>query len=108
MNHLQDFDEIILSSGVVPRIPDINGIHLDNVMTYQDAILKKKEVGERIAIIGAGGIGFDIATWLCHDYDAPVSRFYEEWGIDVSLKERGGLYPPELRPSKKTNFFITT
>lgn len=91
---LTDFDEVILACGVVPYIPDIPGIHHASVMTYIDLLTHKKPVGERVAIIGAGGIGFDVAAWLSHQNVAnkqDIEAFNREWGIDSTLRQRGGL-----------------
>lgn len=84
---LQDFDEIIIATGIHPRIPDILGIDHPKVMTYVEAIEGRKALGQRIAIIGAGGIGIDVATFLIGRHQ----DFYKEWGIDTSLTHRGGV-----------------
>ncbi|MGH8249999.1 MAG: FAD-dependent oxidoreductase [Steroidobacteraceae bacterium] len=93
-----DFDEIVLASGVVPRIPAIDGIDGPRVLSYVDVLLHGEPVGGSVAIIGAGGIGFDVAEFLSHDpehqpssLDIPV--FMQEWGIDMQLASRGGLVP---------------
>ena len=101
-NMLAEFDEIVIAAGVRPRIPKIEGIQSDNVLTYQDVLLHKKPVGKSVALIGAGGIGFDAAEYLAHDPEhQPTSLdkqgFYEEWGIDTEYKNRGALM------SKHTN-----
>ena len=93
---LQDFDEIVLASGVHPRIPDIPGISHDSCLSYLDVINHHAAVGKRVAIIGAGGIGFDVAEFLLHDHDKAsssqsVGAFTREWGIDASLQARGGV-----------------
>lgn len=91
---LNEFDEIILATGVIPRIPVIPGIERNNVMTYLELINGKKIAGERVAIIGAGGIGFDIAEWLVHSSkNDGVNQFYDEWGIDITVNSRGGIKP---------------
>jgi 2,4-dienoyl-CoA reductase (NADPH2) len=90
------FDEIVLASGVVPRVPDIAGITHPSVMSYMDAILKRRAVGNRVAVIGAGGIGFDVSEFISQP-DATGNpdraRFWEEWGIDPAFATRGGLVP---------------
>ncbi|PWC15511.1 NADPH-dependent 2,4-dienoyl-CoA reductase [Brenneria roseae subsp. roseae] len=85
---LTDFDDVILACGIVPRTPVIEGIEHPKVLTYLDVLRDKKPVGQRIAIIGAGGIGFDTAHYLSQPKHAD---FYEEWGIDRRLEQRGGL-----------------
>lgn len=88
------YDEVILATGIAPRIPRIPGIDHPKVLTYLDVIAKKKSVGEKVAIIGAGGIGFDIAEYLAHgkvNTSLDKMAFMAEWGIDPTLKARGGI-----------------
>ena len=81
------YDEIVMATGVKPRIPQIKGIDLPLVHHYQDFLLKEIEVKDKVVIIGAGGIGFDVAAYVTKK----KSSFYETWGIDQNLKNRGGL-----------------
>ncbi|MFS2221202.1 FAD-dependent oxidoreductase [Pantoea sp. B65] len=93
---LREFDEVILASGISPRMPEIAGIDHPSVLSYSDVIAQKKPVGKRVAIIGAGGIGFDTAEYLCHSEPAgspDVTAFCRAWGIDRSLRHAGGLAP---------------
>ena len=60
-------EEVIIATGITPRVPAIEGIDHPNVLTYVDVIVNKKPVGQRVAIIGAGGIGFDTAEYITHD-----------------------------------------
>ncbi len=93
---LLNYDTVVLATGVVPRIPDIIGIDHECVMTYVEAIQGIKTPGKRVAVIGAGGIGFDVAEWLMHDPSRHFERhFYNEWGIDVTGQYRGGVKPPD-------------
>lgn len=95
---LRDFDEIVLATGIVPRTPSIEGIHHSKVLNYLDVLRDKKPVGRRVAIIGAGGIGFDTASYLSHSDNASsldIEAFCHEWGIDRSLQQRGGLTTPQ-------------
>jgi 2,4-dienoyl-CoA reductase (NADPH2) len=90
------FDDIVLASGVVPRTPVIDGLDHPKVLSYIDVLLHGRPVGKAVAIIGAGGIGFDVAEYLCHDATHPSSStdipaFMREWGIDMTLSQRGGL-----------------
>ncbi|CCG88562.1 NADPH-dependent 2,4-dienoyl-CoA reductase [Erwinia piriflorinigrans] len=90
------FDEVVLATGIVPRTPAIPGIDHPSVLSYLDVIRDKKPVGKRVAIIGAGGIGFDTAEYLAVSGTSPsmdISRFCQEWGIDRTLKQPGGLLP---------------
>lgn len=94
---LSGYEMTILATGIMPRIPDIPGLKHEKVMTYIDALMGVKIPGRRVAIIGAGGIGFDVAEWLTH---APASNakqaFFDEWGIDVSGEYRGGIKPIDI------------
>jgi 2,4-dienoyl-CoA reductase (NADPH2) len=90
----QGYDEVVLATGVVPRRPAIDGIDHPRAMTYIQAIHGERPVGRSVAIIGAGGIGFDVAELLSHDGVSPsldIPEFMHEWGIDMSMRERGGL-----------------
>jgi 2,4-dienoyl-CoA reductase (NADPH2) len=92
------FDEIVLATGVVPRRPSIEGLDHPKVLSYIDVLLYGRPVGHAVAIIGAGGIGFDVAEYLSHDATHPPSSvdipaFMAEWGIDMRLEARGGLVP---------------
>lgn len=90
---LEDFDEVILASGIKPRIPEIEGINHPKVVTYVDVLSGKKQIGQRVALIGAGGIGFDVAEFLTNTLSS-TAEFYDEWGIDVYGDYRGGIKPP--------------
>ena len=88
------FDEVILATGIVPRVPEIPGINHPKVLSYLDAILGRKPVGKTIAVIGAGGIGFDVSELLTHSgVSTSLDReaFWKEWGIDLGLIARGGV-----------------
>ncbi|CNE48715.1 NADPH-dependent 2,4-dienoyl-CoA reductase [Yersinia nurmii] len=108
---LAEFDEVILACGIVPRLPAIEGIDHPKVLTYLDVLRDKKPVGQRVAIIGAGGIGFDTAEYLSQSGESTSlnsEAFNAEWGIDQSLNHRGGLAPqgPELSPSPRQIFLL--
>ncbi|QXN64622.1 NADPH-dependent 2,4-dienoyl-CoA reductase [Serratia fonticola] len=108
---LADFDEVILACGIVPRMPAIAGIEHARVMNYLDVLRDKKPVGQRVAIIGAGGIGFDVAEYLSqHGTSSSLdpAAFNREWGIDSQLEQRGGLSPqgPEVPASPRQIFLL--
>ncbi|MCW8907286.1 MAG: NADPH-dependent 2,4-dienoyl-CoA reductase [Sedimenticola sp.] len=94
------FDEIVVATGVVPRVPRIPGIDHPCVLSYIDVLRDHVPVGESVAIVGAGGIGFDVAEFLSRAPEAadrdPVLRFLQEWGIDPTLKARGGVTGVEI------------
>jgi len=90
------FDEVVVATGVSPRMPAIDGIEHPKVLSYVDVLLHGRAVGESVALIGAGGIGFDVAEYLCHDAVAdgesdPTAAFMRDWGVDMTLTHRGGL-----------------
>ena len=93
---LKGYDEVILATGVSPRTPDIEGIDHEKVLSYTDVLRGNAEVGKKVAVIGAGGIGFDVSEFLGHerhngpDYPTPEG-FARQWGIDMSLQARGGV-----------------
>jgi len=95
------FDEVILASGVSPRTPAIPGIEHPKVLSYVDVLLHKRPVGERVAVIGAGGIGFDVSEFLAHDGGAmSAERWLAEWGVDPSVAAPGGVEGVARRPAR--------
>ncbi|MCC5792323.1 MAG: NADPH-dependent 2,4-dienoyl-CoA reductase [Legionellaceae bacterium] len=104
---LLDFDEVVIATGVTPRVPDIASIDHPKVMSYIDCIMGHREPGQKVAIIGAGGIGFDTAEWLTHaPQEDSRAAFYKEWGIDLQLNSRGGLVKPDVSPSPRTVYLL--
>lgn len=106
VDSLTSFDEVILASGIEPRTPAIPGIAHPKVLSYLDVLRDKVPVGENVAIIGCGGIGFDTAMYLSQPGDPTsqnIAEFCVEWGIDTSLNEVGGLRPegPQLPKSPR-------
>ena len=98
---LDGFDETIIATGVIPRDPEIPGQDADNVLNYIDVLRGKVKVGKRVAIVGAGGIGFDVAEFLVHDGESPtenLSEWKEEWGVGDPADYRGGLAPEGPQP----------
>ena len=91
------FDHVVLATGIVPRHLDIPGSNHTKVVTYLDLIERRKVAGAKVAIVGAGGIGFDVGEFLTHadDDKTELQRFQAEWGIDPTLAARGGLKRPE-------------
>ncbi len=104
------FDAVVVASGVHPRVPEIPGIEHPKVVTYTDLLSGKRNAGMRVAIVGAGGIGFDVAEYLCHSQpgESPKARgldlaeFQAEWNIDASLQNPGGLLGDPLAPRAPT------
>ncbi len=96
VEQLKHFDEVILATGVTPRTPDIEGIDHEKVLSYIDVLKNDIEAGKRVAVIGAGGIGFDVSEFLGEarhngpDFPEP-EEFARQWGIDMTLEARGGV-----------------
>lgn len=105
------YDQFIFSTGIVPRTPAIAGVEHDKVLTYPEVIFDKKEVGKSVAIIGAGGIGFDMAEFLAHNPEhSPTSQdleaFLNEWGVDVEYKKPGALQTKHGEPSFRKIYLL--
>ncbi len=94
---LTDFDEVVMSTGVVPRALKLEGADHPKVLGYTDVLRENAPVGKRVAIIGAGGIGFDVAEFLLHSNGEQESteHFLAKWGVDEDYTNRGGLMKPE-------------
>ncbi|MGV6394718.1 FAD-dependent oxidoreductase [Pseudomonas caspiana] len=105
------YDEVILATGIAPRTPAIPGIDNAKVLSYLDVILGRKPVGHSVAVIGAGGIGFDVSEFLVHQgVSTSLDRtaFWKEWGIDTTLEARGGVVgiKPELHAPARQVFLL--
>jgi 2,4-dienoyl-CoA reductase (NADPH2) len=110
-NLINGFDAVIISTGIRPRIPTIPGVKLPHVLTYQDLIWKKHPVGQTVALIGAGGIGFDCAEFLAHAPNtAPTSldkeAFFKQWGIDTTYTNRGAIKPKTSELSARKIYLL--
>ncbi len=105
---MDKFDEIVIATGITPRTPKINGINHPKVLSYIDVIKHKKPVGNKVAIIGAGGIGFDVAEYLLHNkLETPDAiSFMQEWGIDHTLSTRGGLLSHKVIPHTAREIYL--
>jgi len=106
LEQLKTYDDVVLATGIKPRIPEIDGIDHEKVLLYIDAIMNIENVGKRVAIIGAGGIGFDVAELLTHDTCISKEEFYQEWGIDINVQARGGRIPPNIKPSPRELYLL--
>ena len=104
-------DEIVIATGVTPRVPQIEGIDHPSVVRYDEVLSGKVTVGQRVAILGAGGIGFDMAEYLVGDEDAArdLARFLKDWGVDASMAQPGGLTagktPSQPHTSRQVHLF---
>lgn len=99
---LLKYDEVVMAAGVEPRKLNIEGIEHENVVDYQTLIREKTPVGEKVAIVGAGGIGVDVATMLTEPTSHSLDDWLHEWGIDKNMEHPGGLYPYPASFSDKT------
>ncbi|MCQ3827829.1 NADPH-dependent 2,4-dienoyl-CoA reductase [Microbulbifer elongatus] len=111
--NLAEFDEVIIATGISPRKPPIEGIDHPKVLTYLEVLKDKKPVGKSVAIIGAGGIGFDVAEYLTHSEDhaeeliaSNKDEFFDEWGVDIALDHRAGLKPQQPVSSPRQIFLL--
>lgn len=105
------FDHIVLATGIVPRKPDLPGIDHPKAISYIDAIMGMKPVGRRVAIMGAGGIGFDVAELITHNGPSgalDIDLFAREWGIDFAGHPRGGVtgVTPQVATSGREVFLL--
>ncbi|HJR13590.1 MAG TPA: NADPH-dependent 2,4-dienoyl-CoA reductase [Rhodanobacteraceae bacterium] len=99
-----NYDAVVVATGVTPRDPHIPGQDHPMVMNYHDAVMGHRAIGQRVAIIGAGGIGFDVAEFLTQPPPSPttdIARWTREWGVDTTFERRGGLAKPEVEPSPR-------
>ncbi|RBC85297.1 NADPH-dependent 2,4-dienoyl-CoA reductase, partial [Xanthomonas oryzae pv. oryzae] len=95
---LKDFDEIVLATGIEPRKVDFPGADHPMVVSYLDVVLGRHVAADKVAIIGAGGIGFDVGEFLVHTGESPSldpQRWMAEWGVDPSFETRGALTKPQ-------------
>ncbi|BDS11105.1 NADPH-dependent 2,4-dienoyl-CoA reductase [Aureispira anguillae] len=104
------FDEVILATGILPRVINLEGEDHPKALTYIEVLRDKKAVGKRVAIIGAGGIGFDVAEYLSHEgvsSSVDIPAYMEEWGVDMAIKNRAGLLEqPKLHPSPREIYLL--
>lgn len=98
-----EFDEYVVATGIIPRQPSIKGMAHAKVLSYLDVLKHHKPVGHKVAIIGAGGIGFDVAEYLSHNQK---EDFYLNWGIDIEMNHRGGLSHPHPFPSSRKIYLL--
>jgi 2,4-dienoyl-CoA reductase (NADPH2) len=115
---LAGFDEVVLATGIVPRIPDIPGIDHPKVASYVDIVQGTRTAGARVALIGAGGIGFDVAELLSavdppdgsrsdgEPGDPAIAAFADEWGVDTAMAHRGGVVDAHDPPPKRVLWLL--
>jgi len=104
-----NFDEIVVATGVTPRQLQFDGIDHPKVLSYLQVLRERVPVGQRVAIIGAGGIGFDTAEYLTHEGESGSlnpEKFYAEWGIDTQYEHVGGLKQPKVEDSEREIYLL--
>lgn len=109
MLRAENYDHIIVATGVKPKAVRIAGIKHAKVLRYDQVVVDKMPVGNKVAVIGAGGIGFDIAGYLVHTETPPqlaLQQWYREWGIDPNYESRGALVPPMVQPPAREVYLL--
>ncbi len=104
-----NFDDIVVATGVTPRQLEIPGIDHAKVLSYLDVLKERKPVGQRVAIIGAGGIGFDTAEFLSHEGESGSinpEKFYDEWGIDTDYENVGCLKAANVEKPQREIYLL--
>ncbi len=103
-----DFDEVILATGIAPRTPNIPGVEHEKVMSYLDVLRDKKPVGKKVAVIGAGGIGFDVSEFLVekHSLTTEPEKWLKNWGIDKDFSNPGALIPCQVEAPEREVFLL--
>ena len=98
------FDDIVLATGVTPRKVTFEGSDHPKVLDYADVLYRNKKVGKKVAIVGAGGIGFDVAEYLAHEGESAslnTEKYMKEWGVDMEYKKAGAVAPVAPEPSPR-------
>ncbi|UIJ34934.1 NADPH-dependent 2,4-dienoyl-CoA reductase [Allobranchiibius sp. GilTou73] len=101
-DRLAAYDHTVVATGVTPRVPPIPGIEHPKVVMYDDLLSGRATAGARVAVIGAGGIGFDVSEYLLHDRDETVEHWKARWGVTDPQESRAGLGPKHDEPPKRT------
>ncbi|WP_422488838.1 FAD-dependent oxidoreductase [Endozoicomonas sp. ALE010] len=103
-----DFDEVIVATGITPRSLELEGIDHAKVLSYLD-VFKGAPVGNKVAVIGAGGIGFDLCELITQEGPSSsldIPAFMKEWGVDMTLENRGGLLTESEHPKSSREVFL--
>ncbi len=105
----EDFEVFVLATGVTPRRPDIPGLEHPSVLSYLDVLQGRVDVGRRVAVVGAGGIGFDVCEFLTHDTGlngTDIGSWQREWGVDPEIYRRGGLRQARPMPAVREVYLL--
>lgn len=98
---LMDFDRVIVATGVTPRVPRLDGVDQPHVLSYLDVLANDAKVGEKVVIIGGGGIGLDTATYLLEEPNPSIDEYLNFWGINRKIDTAGGLGEAEVHAPKR-------
>ena len=105
VDDLRTFDEVVLATGVEPRVPSIPGIEHPSVLRY-DEVVNGAPVGDTVAVLGAGGIGFDVSEFLLHDVHESLEHWMQRWGVTDPALERGGLTTKVQAPPRRQVYLL--
>ena len=103
------FDDVVVSTGVAPRIPKMPGIDHEKVVSYQELLANELNLGQKVAIMGAGGIGFDVGEYLSHQGESLTlnkDAWMKEWGVDITNTTRGGLIESHIEESPRKLYLL--
>lgn len=103
------FDEVVIASGVEPRVPNMPGVDHEKVVTYQQLLDQHLDLGKKVAVMGAGGIGYDVCEYLTHEGPSLTldkEAWMKEWGVDPEFKSQGGLAKPEIEESPRKVYML--
>ncbi|MGH3423241.1 MAG: FAD-dependent oxidoreductase, partial [Nocardioidaceae bacterium] len=103
---LRGFDDVVLATGVVPRIPEVKGVDHASVVSYADLLRGRAVAGPRVAVMGAGGIGFDVSEFLLHDSDESLEHWMRRWGVTDPAASPGGLTAKQPAPPRRQVFLL--
>ncbi|GAA2023790.1 NADPH-dependent 2,4-dienoyl-CoA reductase [Nocardioides kribbensis] len=98
---LAGFDEVVVATGVTPRVPDLEGVEHPSVVSYADVLAGRVVPGRRVAVVGAGGIGVDVSVWLTHDPSEDLDDWLAHWGVGDPSLHRGGLTERKPREPRR-------
>ncbi|WP_285723981.1 NADPH-dependent 2,4-dienoyl-CoA reductase [Psychromicrobium xiongbiense] len=103
---LESFDQVVLATGVMPRIPEIPGIDHPSVVRYDELLRGERTAGKRVAVLGAGGIGYDVCEYLLHDAQESLPAWQQRWGVTEDPSARAGLTAAVVEPPRREVYLL--